>query len=412
MSRVSVRSAGCRPRTRRQRTVGVRGPRTRSHDLVERSSPRPSSPSTATSGRPRAGRPPRPVSRGGRPRRSAGSRRRAACRPCPVGVLGRHLGADALELARDAPQALAVLVRGHVRGVGVAERLEHALDRALPRASCGSKSPTYSVVTLCHASQNGSNSSWSLRRGAGRQRLLEAEREAGHEQRRARQDGDDEQRRRTRCAGRRERGRSGSGGARIGGAAGDGRRSGGGVPDGSGSAGAGGAPGHADRGSPGGSCGAPERDRPPRVAAGGGRPGPAGRESRCSPEVGAHRDPGTHATQPEARDEHDVTETWAISDCEKPTGTWPAMALASSLIGAEARASSAERHDGPDQAHQQALEDERPADERVRRAHESHDLDLLGARHHRHPDGVDDDEQHRQRRPAPAPTGRWSAAAP
>ncbi len=52
-----------------------------------------------------------------------------------------------------------------------------------------------------------------------------------------------------------------------------------------------------------------------------------------------------------------------------------------------------ERHDRPEEADERALEDERPADERVRRSDQAHDLDLVGAGEDREPDRVDDDEQ-------------------
>ena len=57
------------------------------------------------------------------------AQRRAALRP--VGGLGRDLRADALELAADALEGVVVLLRGQVRGVRVAERLDHAADGAL-----------------------------------------------------------------------------------------------------------------------------------------------------------------------------------------------------------------------------------------------------------------------------------------
>ena len=47
----------------------------------------------------------------------------------------------------------------------------------------------------------------------------------------------------------------------------------------------------------------------------------------------------------------------------------------------------------PEQADERALEHERPADERVRRADQAHDLDLLGPGDDGQPDRVDDDEQ-------------------
>ena len=52
-------------------------------------------------------------------------------------------------------------------------------------------------------------------------------------------------------------------------------------------------------------------------------------------------------------------------------------ASASSLIGPDAASSSASVTPRADQADQHALEDERPADERIRRADQSHDLDLV-----------------------------------
>ena len=88
--------------------------------------------------------------------------------------------------------------------------------------------------------------------------------------------------------------------------------------------------------------------------------------------------------------------TWNVSDWEKPTGTWPAMALATSEMGPDASSRRVSVTSRSQQADEQALDDERPAHELVRGAHQAHDLDLLGARHDRHPDGVHDDEQHRQ----------------
>src|SRR5688572_10967603 len=60
------------------------------------------------------------------------------------------------------------------------------------------------------------------------------------------------------------------------------------------------------------------------------------------------------------------------------------------------RGDERDRDECPDEPAQDALEDERPADERVRRADESHDFDLVRAAVDRDPDGVDDHEQHRQ----------------
>ena len=49
----------------------------------------------------------------------------------PSGACARDLGADPLELAADPEQALAVFVGGQVGRVRVAERADHAPDRAL-----------------------------------------------------------------------------------------------------------------------------------------------------------------------------------------------------------------------------------------------------------------------------------------
>ena len=62
-------------------------------------------------------------------------------------------------------------------------------------------------------------------------------------------------------------------------------------------------------------------------------------------------------------------------------------------IGSAASGQDAQRDGGAEEPDERALEHERPADERVRRPDEAHDLDLLGARDHGEPDRVDDDEQ-------------------
>ena len=68
-----------------------------------------------------------------------------------------------------------------------------------------------------------------------------------------------------------------------------------------------------------------------------------------------------------------------VSDSLKPTGTWPAIARARSLMGAEASSRSSERDPGPDDADEEPFDDERPAHVAVGGADEAHDLDLLGA---------------------------------
>ena len=55
-----------------------------------------------------------------------------------------------------------------------------------------------------------------------------------------------------------------------------------------------------------------------------------------------------------------------------------------------------QRDGGAQEADEGPLEDERPADERVRCPDQPHDLDLLGAGDHREADRVHDDEQHDQ----------------
>ena len=78
--------------------------------------------------------------------------------------------------------------------------------------------------------------------------------------------------------------------------------------------------------------------------------------------------------------------SWSGSTLKKPT-----IALRQRLRGAASRRQRDQRAEQPDE---RALEHERPADERVRRADQPHDLDLLGPRHDGEPDRVDDDEQH------------------
>ena len=63
------------------------------------------------------------------------------------------------------------------------------------------------------------------------------------------------------------------------------------------------------------------------------------------------------------------------------------------LIGSAAAARTPSVIERPEEADERALEHERPADERVRRADQAHDLDLLGAGHDGQADRVDDDEQ-------------------
>ena len=123
------------PDERQSATSVPRGPRTRSTTSSTRRALDRRAVDGRPAGRPRADRPPRPVSRAGRRRRSAGRPSPIGVQATPVAVLGRHLGADALELAGDARQARSVLVGGHVRGVGVIERVEHALDGALDERS-------------------------------------------------------------------------------------------------------------------------------------------------------------------------------------------------------------------------------------------------------------------------------------
>ena len=112
-------------------TVVPFGPRIRSR------APSTVRPSSAT---PSAARTRSPGSQAGLLGRRAGDRRdddQPAIRPerraalGPVGGLRRDLRADALELAADPLQGVAVLVRGQVRGVRVAERLDHPADGAL-----------------------------------------------------------------------------------------------------------------------------------------------------------------------------------------------------------------------------------------------------------------------------------------
>jgi hypothetical protein len=65
-------------------------------------------------------------------------------------------------------------------------------------------------------------------------------------------------------------------------------------------------------------------------------------------------------------------------------------------VSGSARRPGSEGEDSAQQADERALEHERPADERIRRADQAHDLDLLGAGEDREADRVDDDEQHDQ----------------
>ena len=92
---------------------------------------------------------------------------------------------------------------------------------------------------------------------------------------------------------------------------------------------------------------------------------------------------------PGAHDQHDrsrVSEpNWSGRTRKKSTMNAP--------IGSATAARIASVTSGPEQADERALEHERPADERVRRADQAHDLDLLGAGDDRQPDRVDDDEQ-------------------
>jgi hypothetical protein len=76
-----------------------------------------------------------------------------------------------------------------------------------------------------------------------------------------------------------------------------------------------------------------------------------------------------------------VRAAWRPSDQPETNRTAPARTATIATATSSA----------PDEG---ALEHERPADERIRRADKAHDLDLLGAREDRQPDRVDDDEQH------------------
>ena len=139
-----------------------------------------------------------------------------------------------------------------------------------------------------------------------------------------------------------------------------------------------------------------------------GRVASAGRERRrSSNEVRADRQPGSQDPRPTpvANTRTTVSRptdpSWSGRTLKKPTIARPS--------GSDADVQQPQRDQRAEQADQRALEHERPADERVGRADEPHDLDLLGPRDDGETDRVDDDEQHdraRRRRPSRRPAVR------
>ena len=90
----------------------------------------------------------------------------------------------------------------------------------------------------------------------------------------------------------------------------------------------------------------------------------------------------------------------AHDECDEVTGERPELERQDAEEVGHERAErirdgreDGQRRQGSEEPDERALEHERPADERVRRADEAHDLDLLRPGEDGQADGVDDDEQ-------------------
>ena len=114
-----------------------------------------------------------------------------------------------------------------------------------------------------------------------------------------------------------------------------------------------------------------------RRVSGSGRCGPTPTTRGCR---GRRRRPTTSTTRSRVSDPN-----WSGRTRKKST--------MKPLMGSAAAARTPQRDERAEQADEGSLEDERPADEGVRRTDQPHDLDLLGPRQDGEPDRVDDDEQ-------------------